>query len=122
MKYAEGFVRVTNQDDVITVESDSLYVALTTMAGHLKDSRSFTINAVRMGQDWTLRAAAVPQAAIPAQRQPCGCLTNDTGAHRGDCPDFVTRMDGNGIRYWWRRCCAPWAGPGHSPTCEKGPW
>lgn len=27
--------------------------------------------------------------------QPCGCLTNNAGAHRGDCPDFE-RIDGDG--------------------------
>lgn len=121
MKYAEGFVRVTNLDGKVVVESDSLAVALTTLAGHLRDGEAFSIRGrKRSGRHWTVE---VP-VTIPAQRQPvhqpCGCLTNDTGAHRGDCPDFVTRMDGDGVRYWTRRpapaCTCP-VGDVHSSNC-----
>lgn len=34
--------------------------------------------------------------------QPCGCLTNDGGAHRGACPVWETREDARG-RFWVRR-------------------
>lgn len=26
----------------------------------------------------------------PAHLRPCGCLVNDRGAHRGNCPDYET--------------------------------
>lgn len=63
--------RLTVEADVVTVESDSLYVALTTLAQHIRGARSFTINGTRIGSGWTVRAAAT--AAIPAQRAPECC-------------------------------------------------
>lgn len=40
-------------------------------------------------------------------RQPCGCLTNDDNAHRGDCPDWE-RIGGDGYvgPYWAPRAKA----------------
>jgi hypothetical protein len=37
---------------------------------------------------------------------PCGCLINDAGAHRGDCPEYRTvekYVDGRLVRTWVRR-------------------
>jgi len=34
---------------------------------------------------WGVRARLTP-----AHLQPCGCLRNDAGAHRGQCPDYET--------------------------------
>ncbi len=31
-----------------------------------------------------------------ASLAPCGCLRNDAGAHRGDCPDFETVYPADG--------------------------
>lgn len=101
----EGHTRLTREDGVVTVESDSLYVALTTLAQEVRDGQGFTINGRRTGAAWEVRAA-VTDAHIPAQRQPyeaCGCLTDDEGAHRGDCPAYLTRLNADGQRYWTRR-------------------
>lgn len=116
----EGQTRLTRTEDGVTVESDSLYVALTTLAQEVRDGQAFNISGQRHGSVWAV------SARVPAQRppsevpycQPCGCLTNDGGAHRGDCPDYVTRLSGDGARYWTRRCCT-WAGHNHAPTCEE---
>lgn len=35
--------------------------------------------------------------------EPCGCLTNDDGAHRGDCPEFRTVKDASGRALYWVR-------------------
>lgn len=107
MQPADGRTRLTIADGVITVESDSLYVAMTTLAQQVRHAESFSIHGRRADSaTWEVRAT-VDAVAIPAQRQPvtyepCGCLANDQGAHRGDCPDFVTRQ-GVGGRYWTRR-------------------
>ena len=34
----------------------------------------------------------------PAHLLPCGCLDNEAGAHRGECPDFETVYPANGSR------------------------
>ena len=31
----------------------------------------------------------------PLHLWPCGCLINDRGAHRGDCPDYETVYNGD---------------------------
>lgn len=33
--------------------------------------------------------------------EPCGCLTNDAGAHRGDCPAWRTVKDDSGRALYW---------------------
>lgn len=35
--------------------------------------------------------------------QPCGCLTNDADAHRGDCPEWRTVKDINNRPLHWVR-------------------
>lgn len=35
--------------------------------------------------------------------EPCGCLVNDAGAHRGDCPDWETVRDPYGRALYWVR-------------------
>lgn len=105
MEQRDGRTRLTKEDRVITVESDSLMVALTTLATEVRDAATFHLAGTRTADGWRVRAAAV--GAIPAQRlasplESCGCLVNEQGAHRGDCPDFVTRQ-GIGGRYWTRR-------------------
>lgn len=105
----DGYARVSRDGDVLTVESDSLYVALTTLAQEVRETKGFTLKGERTGSVWTVRAEdllARPEPIMPRQFQgyePCGCLVNDAGAHRGECPAYVTRLDGNGARYWTPR-------------------
>lgn len=35
--------------------------------------------------------------------EPCGCVSNDAGAHRGDCPAYRTIKDANGRALCWER-------------------
>jgi hypothetical protein len=103
--------------DEVIVEGQTLQSALAVLAERLEGMDSISVTGVRRDGMWRV------MGSIPLQRtrttyESCGCLTNDEGAHRGDCPDFVTRVGVNG-RYWTRRpCCGPWAGHGHDPTCE----
>jgi hypothetical protein len=110
--------RLTVEAGVTTVESDSLYVALTTLAQQVQESGAFSLRGHRSGDTWTVTAEARP---VPRQRGEmfalCGCLTNDEEAHRGDCPAYVTRIDVNGSRYWTRRGCACPVGGTHDGTC-----
>jgi hypothetical protein len=86
-------------------EASNLLDALRDLAARLPaEAEALTVTGVRRDGMWRV------QGSIPIQRQPvfqgyetCGCLTNDAGIHRGQCPDYQTHIDGNGRRYWMRR-------------------
>jgi hypothetical protein len=103
MQHDDPKTRLTEEDGVITVESDSLYVALTTLAQRIRGAESFTINGTRTSLGWTVRVTAA--VAVPAQRAAtCRCLPSSTGRrHAENCPVFLTRISGDGERYWARR-------------------
>ena len=44
------------------------------------------------------RAAEESDPREPARLEPCGCLTNTLGAHRGACPEFETVYPSD----WWK--------------------
>lgn len=33
--------------------------------------------------------------------EPCGCVSNNAGAHRGDCPAYRTIKDASGRALYW---------------------
>lgn len=100
----------------LTVTHTSLYHALAEVADHFGSTNGFTISAIRpagsggLPGKWevtaTVHPVADPEPIVPRQFQgyePCGCLVNDAGAHRSECPAFVTRLNGDGERYWTAR-------------------
>lgn len=79
-------------DGKVTVISDSLYVALTTLADQIRDKDTFAISGHRHGLTWTVRAW------IRLVR-PCGCPGELFSAHTDACPVYEPVQDLHGARW-----------------------
>ena len=95
----------------LTVLHTSLYHALAEVADHFGSTQGFSVSAKRpagssgLPGKWEVTATpdpvADPAPIVPRQFQgyePCGCLVNDAGAHRGECPSWRRSRSGHHSR------------------------